>query len=138
MNTKLIFIAVLLLVCDSGRAQVPEEDCGRPDRRRRQIFYEQPNTAERVYKDSTGTYVIRFTYGMFDGYAPADAVDNSDEVRYSAFIEVFRLENCRQELIGNGFMGTFSPEGCIYDEAEYLISEARKIELRAERDRNRR
>ncbi|MBN2482237.1 MAG: hypothetical protein JXB19_10875 [Bacteroidales bacterium] len=138
MNTRLIFIVIVLFACEFNWAQAPERNDDRSERRRRHILYEQPSIDERIYEDSTGTYVIRFTYGMFDGYTPVDADESSVEVRYSAFIEVFRLENCNQELIGHGFMGTYSPKGCIYDEAEYLISEAQKIELRAERDRNRR
>ncbi len=94
------------------------------------VLYEHPGTAERMYDDSSGSYVIKFTYGMFSPYE-AIGEDESAEIRYSAFIEVFQVENSERRLVGHGFMGTYAPEGCIYDEADYLISEAKKIELRA-------
>ena len=130
MKARLIFSGLLFLATGMLMAQSPENT--RYHRSGRSIIYDQPNVDERNYRDSTGSYVIRFTYGMFEPYTPVGG--NEDEVRYSAFIEVYKVEDGLQNLVGHGFMGTYSPDGCIYDEADYLISEAMKIELRAEKD----
>ena len=131
MKAKLIICGLLILfTAGMLRAQRPEN--ARSHRSEKNIIYHQPNVDERNYQDSTGSYVIRFTFGMFEPYTPVGGEE--DDVRYSAFIEVFKVDDGVQSLVGHGFMGTYSPEGCIYDEADYLIREARKIELRAERD----
>ena len=130
MKTKLIFFVLFTVGITVSTAQPPEQNSVY-GRHQREVFYEQPNVAERTYNDSTGSYVIRFTYGMFDPWTPVDG--DEDDIRYSAFIEVFKLEDCVQTIVGHGYMGTYSPNGCIYDEGDYLVSEARKIELRADR-----
>ena len=130
MKARLIFLGLLFFAGGMLMAQPPENN--RYHRSGRSIIYERPNVDERTYRDSTGSYVIHFTYGMFEPYTPVGGEE--DEVRYSAFIEVFRVEDGIQNLVGHGFMGTYSPDGCIYDQADYLIREARKIELRAEKD----
>lgn len=135
MKAKLFYCVLVTLLCGISFGQYPEQPFA-PSEKSETILYEQPDRAERIFEDSSGTYVIRFTYGMFEGWTPVDATD--DEIRYSAFIEVFKLENCVQTRIGKGFMGTYSPKGCIYDDAEYLISEAYKIERRSDRSRGRR
>lgn len=135
MNTRFLYCVIFVLICNSGLAQLPGVDDNCLERRSRQVLYDQPCVDERTYEDSTGTYVIRFTYGMFDPYEPLDEDDTG--IRYSALVEVFEIKDCGQVIIGHGFMGTYAPEGCIYDEAEYLISEARKIELRADRKKSR-
>lgn len=130
MKAKLIFLGLFIFAAEMLIAQPPERPESR--RSRRSIMYDQPSVAERNYMDSTGSYVIRFTYGMFEPYVPVGG--DEDEVRYSAFIEVFQIEDGVQKLVGHGFMGTYSPDGCIYDQCDYLLSEARKIELRAEKE----
>ncbi len=135
MNARFLYCVIFVLICESGFAQFPGKDDDCSERRRKHVLYDQPGVDERTYEDSTGTYVVRFTYGMFDPYEPLG--EEEGEIRYSALIEVFEIKNCSQVIIGHGFMGTYDPEGCIYDEAEYLISEARKIALRAERRKRR-
>ena len=127
MKTKLIFGLLLLGSSITSMAQVAEEPTVTRENNSN-YFYHQPNVVEREYNDSTGMYVIRFTYGMFKGRTPV--AGDEDEIRYSAYIQVYRIDDCTQKLIGRGFMGTYSPDGCIYDEAGYLISEARKLEDR--------
>lgn len=135
MNARFLYCVIFVLICQSGLAQFPRGDDDCNERRSKRVLYDQPGVDERTYKDSTGTYVIRFTYGMFDPYEPLGKEEG--EIHYSALIEVFEIKNCSQVIIGHGFMGTYAPEGCIFDEAGYLISEARKIELRAERRKQR-
>lgn len=130
MKARLILSGLLFLASGMLMAQPPENN--RHHRSGRSIIYEQPNVAERNYRDSTGSYVIRFTYGMFEPYTPVGG--DEDEIRYSAYIEVFKVEDGAEDLVGHGFMGTYSPDGCIYDEGDYLVREARKIELRASKD----
>ena len=133
MKTKPVFLVLFAAAINVMQAQEPEKDLA-IDEERMSILYDQPQVDERTYRDSTGFYVIRFTYGLFDAYTPVGGEEG--EVRYSAYVEVFRIEDCIQSIVGQGFMGVYSPNGCIYDEADYLIKEARKIELRAERGRN--
>ncbi len=111
-------------------AQVPDDP--EPERNRHhEVIYEGPMTEERPFSDETGEYIIRFTYGMFEGWTATD--DPEGQIRYSAFVEVFRVKDGGRSLVGHGFMGIYSPEGCIYDEPDYLITEALKIERRASR-----
>lgn len=130
MKARLIISGLFVIATGMLLAQPPENT--RSHRSDRSIIYDQPNFDERNYSDSSGSYVIQFTYGMFEPYTPVGG--GEDEIRYSAFIEVFKIEDGVQKLVGHGFMGTYSPDGCIYDEADYLITEARKIELRAQKD----
>lgn len=133
MKTKPIFCVLFAVIFTTITAQPPGKDFFR-DEDQRTVFYDQINVDERTYNDSTGSYVIRFTYGMFAPWTPVGG--DEDDIRYSAFIEVFKLEDCVQILVGHGFRGTYSPDGCIYDEGSYLVSEARKIELRADNSRD--
>lgn len=127
MKTIILIMLPLLATGSFLKAQDLPPDVRHNERN--DVLYEHPSVAERTYNDSTGSYVIKFTYGMF---SPYEAVGEEDgELRYSAFIEVFKVDNYEKHLIGRGFMGTYAPKGCIYDEADYLISEARKIEMRA-------
>lgn len=123
-------VLLMLLLFASGSFLNAQDFPAEPHQRHRNdVLYEHPSIAERTYSDSTGSYVIKFTYGMF---SPYEAVGEEEgELRYSAYIEVFRVENSDRYIVGHGFMGTYAPEGCIYDEADYLISEAKKIEMRA-------
>ena len=126
---KTTILMMLSLMAVSGFLSAQDLHSNQNEHRRHNVIYEQPSIAERTYNDSTGSYVIKFTYGMFRPYE--SVIDCRNKTRYSAFIEVFKVENDERSLIGHGFMGTYAPEGCIYDEAEYLISEAKKIEMRA-------
>jgi len=124
---KTIILILLPLLALNGLLKAQDHPERYREHPRHEVLYDEPGTAERTYSDSTGSYVIKFTYGMFSPYEGEEA----GELRYSAFIEVFHLDNSERKLVGRGFMGTYAPEGCIYDEADYLISEAKKIELRA-------
>ena len=126
---KTTFFLMLFLFAAGSFLKAQDFPAEPRERHRNDVLYEHPSIAERTYSDSTGSYVIKFTYGMF---SPYEAVGEEEgELRYSAFIEVFRVQNSDRDIIGHGFMGTYAPKGCIYDEADYLISEAKKIEMRA-------
>jgi len=134
MKTNLIFCLILAIFSVPVSAQIPEDEEIQKERSR-DVFYNPPETEERFYEDDSSKYMLRFTYGMFKGFKP---VDDPEQTRYSAFIEVFELVDNEYKIIGHGFRGIYSPEGCIYDDPGYLVYEARKIERRMEReDRNR-
>lgn len=112
--------AILLLVAVFSKAQSFYEKC--------------ETTSYKTYKDSTGTYQIKYEYNSCFFSQPATYPPG--EPHYQALVTVYKVDSTKKDttvtiLIGKPFAGTYVEKGCFEDVPEYNVNQAKKLQLEA-------
>lgn len=90
------------------------------------ITQDHYRNAERTYQDSTGYYIIKFLYNS--QYCMIPSTYPSGQPHYSAIIEVYKIIDGKEKIMGKSFGGIYTSNGCFEDDPKYLIKEALKLE----------
>lgn len=92
-------------------------------------------TREREYVDSSGKYLVKYTYDLFGG-GSVPATYPEGQLHMDATIEVFRYDKCRcinpeyqLTLIGEPFNGQYIEAGCFEDRPEDMVAKAKILQL---------
>jgi hypothetical protein len=82
-------------------------------------------TAEVNFQDSTGFYIIHFSYN--NGWCTIPATNPPGCPHYDATITVYQIQDGKKELLGEPFGGTFTDGKCYEDEPGYLVRKAKVL-----------